>query len=56
MVNTGRLPCSGDRETTITTTAGLFENLVPETSDQARDPLDNAFGQTRMCPQGAPAN
>ncbi len=39
----------------ITTTVDLYGHLVPEASGRARDALDRAFAQARMCPQSAPA-
>ncbi len=39
----------------ITTTVDLYGHLVPEASGRARDALDRAFSQARMCPQSAPA-
>jgi len=40
----------------ITTTVDLYGHLVPEASGRARDALDNAFRDARMCPESAPAN
>jgi integrase len=39
----------------ITTTVDLYGHLVPEASGRARDALDRAFAQVRMCPGSAPA-
>jgi len=33
----------------------LYGHLVPEASGRARDALDRAFGEARMCPGSAPA-
>ena len=39
----------------ITTTVDLYGHLVPEASGRARDALDRAFTQARVCPESAPA-
>jgi integrase len=36
----------------ITTTVDLYGHLVPEASGRARDALDKAFAETRMCAPG----